>query len=156
MWWMLGVMSMNDTIEMWHSRCRPNPTDADFQVQLGCHFEEISEMMACLYADTGNDSDARFLEDLNVLIDRLAMNLKTGHMRVRITDRNDFLDSIADQVVTGIGAAHCAGMKPAEALRRVNSSNWSKFDYNGQPMRDQHGKIMKGPHYAPPDLGGCY
>jgi len=37
-----------DSIEMWHKRARPNPTDKDFNVQLGCHFEEIVEMLDAL------------------------------------------------------------------------------------------------------------
>ena len=39
---------MTDPIEMWHHRCRPHPTVADFNVQLGCHFEEIAELIETL------------------------------------------------------------------------------------------------------------
>jgi hypothetical protein len=86
----------------------------------------------------------------------LSKLLKLGELKVRVDNRNEFLDSIADQVVTGIGAAYCAGMKAADACDRVNTSNWSKFDHNGQPIRDANGKITKGPNYQPPVLDGLY
>ena len=86
----------------------------------------------------------------------LADWLKKGIVSARITDRKEFLDSIADQVVTGIGAAYCADMRASDACDRVNTSNWSKFDHNGQPIRDANGKITKGPNYQPPVLDGLY
>jgi hypothetical protein len=141
-----------EAIELWHKRARPEPTAADFNVQLGCHFEEIVEMM-----DTIELSDAPgALWEARDVMHMLADWLKKGIVSARINDRNEFLDSIADQVVTGIGAAYCAGMKAADACERVNTSNWSKFDHNGQPIRDANGKITKGPNYQPPVLDGLY
>lgn len=39
-----------------------------------------------------------------------------------------------------------------EAMKRVHKSNLSKLDENGQPIRREDGKILKGPNYAPPNL----
>jgi hypothetical protein len=141
-----------EAIELWHKRARPDPTAADFNVQLGCHFEEIVEMM-----DTIKLSEASgALWETRDVMHMLADWLKKGLVSAQIIDRKEFLDSIADQVVTGIGAAYCAGMKGADACDRVNASNWSKFDHNGQPIRDANGKITKGPNYQPPVLDGLY
>ena len=140
-----------EAIELWHKRARPEPTAADFNVQLGCHFEEIEEMMRSIEA-----SDHELWEEVRLEVLVLSKLLKGGHMKATINNRNEFLDSIADQVVTGIGAAYCAGMRAADACDRVNTSNWSKFDHNGQPIRDANGKITKGPNYQPPVLDGLY
>ena len=140
-----------DAIELWHKRARPEPTAADFNVQLGCHFEEIEEMMQSIVTD-----DEEVWQEVRSQIYVLSKLLKLGELKVRVDDRNEFLDSIADQVVTGIGAAYCAGMKAADACDRVNTSNWSKFDHNGQPIRDANGKITKGPNYQPPVLDGLH
>lgn len=141
-----------EAIELWHRRARPEPTAADFNVQLGCHFEEFVEMMDCIkIVDASNTLDAA-RDVMNALADWL----KKGTVTAQITDRKEFLDSIADQVVTGIGAAYCAGMKGAVACERVNTSNWSKFDEDGQPIRDANGKITKGPNYQQPVLDGLY
>jgi predicted HAD superfamily Cof-like phosphohydrolase len=140
-----------DQIELWHKRARPSPTAADFNVQLGCHFEEIEEMMRAI-----KGSDYELWEDVRLQILVLSKLLKGGHMAAQITDRKELLDSLADQVVTGIGVGHCAGMKTAEAIAAVNRSNYSKFDKNGKPIFNEQGKVMKGPDYSPPDLKGLY
>lgn len=140
-----------EAIELWHRRARPEPTATDFNVQLGCHFEEIEEMMRSIVTD-----DEGVWQEVRLQIYVLSKLLKLNELKARVDDRKEFLDSIADQVVTGIGAAYCAGMKGAAACDRVNTSNWSKFDENGQPIRDINGKITKGPNYQPPVLDGFY
>lgn len=140
-----------EAIELWHKRARPEPTDKDFNVQLGCHFEEIEEMMRSIVT-----SDEEVWQEVRSQIYVIAKLLKLTELQIVTVDSKEFLDSIADQVVTGIGAAYCAGMKGAEACERVNTSNWSKFDEDGQPIRDQNGKIAKGPNYQPPVLDGLY
>jgi len=147
---------MIDFIEMWHQRARPKPTHKDFHVQLGCHFEEVAEMLETF--DFYKDADDQERDLARRHVSRLAVLLKTGVAEVRMdkVSREDMLDAIADQVVTATGVGHCAGMQVTEAVRRVNHSNWSKFDTDGKPMYDKNGKVLKGPNYAPPDLEGLY
>ena len=146
---------MSDTLrdmEIWHERARPEPTDENFSKQLGCHFEEICEMLECLYV---KDGYGETLVEAFEALDCLATAMKAGIATASILDgeRAGFLDSLADQVVTSVGVAHCAGMNMTEACKRVNASNWSKF-VDGQPVFNEAGKIAKGPDYAPPDLRG--
>ena len=148
-------MSAIESIDLWHKRARPAPTQENFNVQLGCHFEEIVEMLDTLAFVVSPENQAKVRKAYDGLSHMAAM-LKRGDITATITNRRDFLDSIADQVVTGIGAAHCAGMDGRTAVVRVNTSNWSKFDDEGQPIRDANGKIAKGPRYTPPDLEGLY
>ena len=143
-----------DQIELWHKRARPKPTGEDFRVQLGCHFEEIVEMIDTL--DFSSDGVEYEVRSTRVALNALARMLKSGELSASINDRKEFLDSIADQIVTGVGCGHCAGMKTTQAVAAVNSSNWSKFDKNGQPIFNEHGKIAKGPHYVQPDLFGLF
>lgn len=140
-----------ESIELWHKRARPTPRETHFNVQLGCHFEEICEMLAVINT-TQNDTLIRARSALAWLAD----GLKQGRISADITDRKEFLDSLADQVVTAVGVGHTAGMQTAAAVHKVNLSNWSKFDVEGYPIFDDHGKITKGPKYAPPDLSGLY
>ena len=142
------------SIELWHKRARPEPDDKAFNVQLGCHLEEIVEMLTSL----GSKGKGEFLlwkvtYDLNTL----ASELKKGEVTIELRDRQEFLDSLADQVVTAIGAGHCAKMQVVEAIEEVNKSNWSKFDQEtGLPIFNEHGKIMKGAAYKAPDLKGMF
>lgn len=142
------------SIELWHKRARPEPDEKAFNVQLGCHLEEIVEMLMSL----GSKGKGEFLlwkvtYDLNTL----ASELKKGEVTIELRDRREFLDSLADQVVTAIGAGYCAGMKVVEAIDEVNNSNWSKFDQEtGLPIFNEHGKIIKGVAYKAPDLKGLF
>lgn len=139
-----------DSIQLWHVRAKPEPTDRDFDVQLGCHFEEIVEMLQVVDINH-QDTLVRARASLSFL----AQALKEGRARAVVTDRKEFLDACADQVVTAVGVGYRARMDVAEAVDRVNVSNWSKY-VDGQPVFNEHGKISKGPNYQAPDLEGLY
>jgi len=141
------------SIHHWHALARPKPDNRAFNVQLGCHFEEIAEMTETIFS-----SSPEFVNDLERLhyyAGRVANQLKKGEAVAHILDRKEFIDSVADQVVTGIGSAYCANMNSQLAIERVNTSNWSKY-MDGKPVFDANGKIAKPPTYREPDLEGCY
>ena len=139
-----------DLIKLWLSRVRPIPTDKELSVQVGCHVEEFLEMF------DGIEFTYRSGRVLKEELFRLALALKTGEEGIKITDRKAVLDSLADQIVTAVGVGHCANMNITEAVSRVNTSNWTKFDVDGFPIRHPGGKIAKGPMYKEPDLDGLY
>jgi predicted HAD superfamily Cof-like phosphohydrolase len=145
-----------ESIELWHKRARPEPSEHDFNVQLGVHLEELAEMLECVHG-TDDDTDDQVVA-LRMAVGEMALTLKKAKGWVRITpgNRKAFLDSLADQIVTAVGVGHCAGMQTAKACERVNTSNWSKYDENGQPTFDANGKIAKPATYVAPDLEGLY
>ena len=61
---------MIDNITLWHKRARPEPTERDLDVQIGCHIEEFIEMMDSLNIDANSDL-ARALDDLEEFADAL-------------------------------------------------------------------------------------
>jgi predicted HAD superfamily Cof-like phosphohydrolase len=140
-------------IEMWHEKARPVPNDDHLRVQTGVHFEEACEMLAAMRgADEYSDV---MLDRLHTAMTVVALGMKQGHIKFTVCDREDFLDSLCDQIVTAVGVGHCAGMNMSEGVRRVNASNWSKFKH-GKPEFDQNGKIDKPDTYLPPNLEGLY
>ena len=143
---------MIDNITLWHKRARPEPTEKDFDVQLGCHIEEFVEMMDALSIYFDDVPVAKALDTL----ENLADGLKAGVLTVSSTDRGELLDSLADQIVTAVGVGHCARMDMVAAVQEVNDSNWSKFNYKGFPEFDENGKVKKGERYRKPNLKGMY
>lgn len=141
-----------DTINKWHQKARPAPDARAFNVQLGCHLEEVAEML-----DTLKIKADVFGQDTTVpaLLFSLATALKTGDVAADITDREALLDSLADQIVTAVGVGHCAGMDVPCATEIVDRSNWSKF-VDGEPVFDANGKIAKPDTYQAPNLRGLY
>lgn len=133
----------------WFVKARPECTEQDRQSQLGVHFEEVVEMMDCI---TVNKATVPFLMEARRALNKLAEEIKAGRAAVEVINELDFLDSICDQNVTGVGVAHTRGYDIVGAMTAVNASNFSKFDEAGEPIRNEHGKIMKGPNYFKVEL----
>jgi len=143
-----------EAIELWHKRARPEPSFEDFNVQLGCHFEEITEMLIALTGE--DDITNNKLSEMRMFMISLAEGFKSGRFKAYASNRREFLDALADQVVTAVGVGYCDKMQITEAVKQVNESNWSKFDYKGYPIFNENGKIAKGPTYKQPELDGLY
>lgn len=72
--------------------------------------------------------------------------------RLLKTRAEDALKEMGDEVYTLYQLAVERGWDLDEALRRIHASNLSKLDENGRPIRNEYGKVLKGPNYVPPDL----
>jgi predicted HAD superfamily Cof-like phosphohydrolase len=143
-----------DFIKMWFEKARPEPESVHLNIQAGVHFEEVAEMLASVRG--GDEYSDLMFDRLHTALTTVALGLKNGTIKMVVRDRKDFLDSLCDQIVTSVGVGHCAKMNIAEAVRRVNASNWSKFDIDGKPIYNEQGKIAKGTNYKAPDLEGLY
>ena len=138
---------MIHNIKEWFKAAKPNPSTADVCLQIGCHYEEVSEMVAALC----DDDAACELAD-TALLYKMKNNLYIAAIEELNADaRVELLDALCDQVVTAVGVAYMMGMDIEGALAEVNRSNWSKFE-GGVPVFNEHGKIAKGVEYTPPEL----
>ena len=137
---------MIHSIKEWFKAAKPNPSTADVCVQIGCHYEEVSEMSAVLYDDVEDE-----LVDTAILY-KIKHSEYIGVVEKLSADaRVELLDALCDQVVTAVGVAYMMGMDIEGALAEVNRSNWSKFE-SGVPVFNKQGKIAKGAEYTPPEL----
>lgn len=126
----------------WFKEAKPEPTSKDICVQLGCHYEEMSEMCAVLF----DEDNAISLTDSGEYLKQ-----SDGAEELLVDDKVELLDALADQIVTAVGVAYMMGFDIIGALTEVNASNWSKFE-SGKAVTDENGKIKKGSEYFPPDL----
>jgi len=143
-----------DFIKMWFEKARPEPEAVHLNIQAGVHFEEVAEMLASVRG--GDEYSDLMFDRLHTALTTVALGLKQGTIKMVVRDRKDFLDSLCDQIVTSVGVGHCAKMNITEAVRRVNSSNYSKFGDDGKPEFDKNGKIAKSKNYKPPVLDGLF
>ena len=128
---------MIHSIKEWFKAAKPNPSTADACVQIGCHYEEVTEMSSVLYDDVEHALAAT----------ALAYKMNRSRYRAYVEElsadeRVELLDALCDQVVTAVGVAYMMGMDIEGALAEVNRSNWSKFE-GGVPVFNEHGKIAK-------------
>lgn len=146
----VGELAFNDSVEnclAFFKGAVPVPTTKNMATQLGCHFEEVREMVQSLRPGLGHTDALHFMNQAADALHALAEMLKTDATSLGSVDRVEFIDAVADQMVTAIGSAYMFGMDPLGAFNEVNASNLSKFDENGKPIFDQNMKVTKGPLY---------
>ena len=130
----------------------PEPKPKNMEVQMGCHFEEIAEMLNEVRATSTRGRRAiQNAKDRIHELAEFAKNDPKGVVYVPEENRLNFLDAICDQLVTATGCGYMHGMDIAGGLNEVNNSNFSKL-VNGKPVFLDNGKIGKGPDYFKPDL----
>lgn len=140
---------INSTVD-WFSKSTPDPNYNNFYAQLTCHIEEYNEMLEVL--GLLGQEQIQLHKDLlegnyfDFIRDTFYDAPKDSPKKVA------FLDSIGDQIVTATGTSYMLGQDVVGALDEINRSNFSKFDEDGNPVRNALGKITKGPNYTPPDL----
>ena len=71
-----------------------------------------------------------------------------------IEDKNlkEIADSLTDILYVTYGAGHAFGIDLDKCFNEVQRSNMSKLGYDGKPIYNENGKVMKGPKYFKPDL----
>lgn len=133
-----------DSTKEWFDVAIPKPTTETACIQIGCHFEEVAEMMEALN-----------LNNLASIIHELSNMFKTrSGYAIYLTnnvDRDSLADAMGDQVVTSVGVMRNLEMNAIGIINEINRSNFSKFE-DGKPVFDKNGKITKGKHYTAPDI----
>lgn len=140
-------MDIKEIIE-WFKTAKPKPTTDDIAVQIGCHFEEVSEMLTALSC---NSSQTRQISEEFYHSDSIYKTSDGDNVELPEDWEIELLDALCDQIVTAIGVGYMMGFDMAGALDEVNKSNWSKFK-DGVPVFDENGKIAKADGYFKPDL----
>ncbi len=133
-------------IANWFKAAKPEPTDKDRLTQIGCHYEEVSEMMVACHGDEHMGS-------------KVMENCARGYKKfrpelaslVQPENKIELLDALCDQIVTATGVAYMMGFDIEGALKEVIRSNNSKM-VKGKFEFDDNGKIMKPESYSEPDL----
>jgi len=67
-------------------------------------------------------------------------------------DLLEVADALTDILYVTYGAGHAFGINLDKCFDEVQNSNMSKLDYDGKPIYNESGKVMKGPDYFKPDL----
>ena len=67
-------------------------------------------------------------------------------------DLLEVADALTDILYVTYGAGHAFGIDLDNCFEEVQNSNMSKLGKDGKPIRNEAGKVMKGPNYYKPDL----
>ena len=92
-------------------------------------------------------------EKINKLrIDLIKEELQELTEAMNSKDLLEVADALTDILYVTYGAGHAFGIDLDKCFEEVQNSNMSKLDYNGRPIYNDKGKVMKGPNYFKPDL----
>ena len=119
-----------------------------FPVQLGCHLEEVVEMLVELELE---DELSQEIANAVASLTKVAEALKSAKVEVGTKNEAAFCDSLLDQRVTGTGLLKMQGVDVAECVARVDVANFTKF-VDGKPLYKEGGKIAKGPNFWNPEF----
>ena len=145
-----SITGVRMTTDKWFATVLANdaPGTDRFPVQLGCHFEEVVEMLVELELE---DKLSREVANAVASLTKVADALKTAKVEVGTTNEVAFCDSLLDQRVTGTGLLKMLGVDVAESVARVDVANFTKF-VDGKPLYKEGGKIAKGPNFWNPEF----
>lgn len=113
-------------------------------VQIGCHFEEVAEMMEAL----GLNANA---EKMHELANKFKRKINGAMVQTKKADLVKLADAMGDQIVTATGVMENFNMDSLGIVNNISDSNLSKFE-DGKPVFDSNGKITKGKDYVKPNL----
>ena len=90
----------------------------------------------------------------NLIVEEFKEFLEAENMLFRnsVDYHTDALKELADLVYVCYQYAAQMRWDLDEAMNRVHHSNMSKLDDDGNPIYREDGKVLKGPHYQPPNL----
>lgn len=124
---------------------------------IGMVLEESAEMIAAFENGRGETD----IVELHELMQRIGTKFKNGDYDA-LSDNCDIievLDGAVDTAVVSIGTIMKTGFDPAFACHQVADSNLSKFvigeDGKLVALKNEQGKIMKGPNYFRPDFSNA-
>ena len=85
-------------------------------------------------------------------IDLIDEELKELKYALQTNDLKEVADALTDILYVTYGAGHAFGINLDKCFEEVQKSNMSKLGDDGEPIYNEHGKVMKGPKYFKPNL----
>ena len=88
----------------------------------------------------------------NLRISLIEEELNEFKAAVSKKDLKEAADALTDILYVTYGAGHAFGINLDKCFEEVQKSNMSKLGEDGEPIYNEHGKVMKGPKYFKPNL----
>tara|TARA_Y100000401_G_C8300841_1_gene213975 strand:- start:578 stop:964 length:387 start_codon:yes stop_codon:yes gene_type:complete len=116
------------------------------------NFELVGDFMEAFGQDVNIDPTLRDKYTRDLRVDLIAEELEELELAMSNNDIVEVADALTDLLYVVYGAGHAFGIDLDECFGEVHESNMSKLGEDGRPLYREDGKVLKGPHYAPPDL----
>jgi predicted HAD superfamily Cof-like phosphohydrolase len=116
------------------------------------NFERVKQFMTAFGQDV--PTSVTWPDEITTSLRVSLIGEELGELVDAITDKDivEVADAITDLLYVVYGTAVAFGMDADTLFKEVHDSNMTKLGPDGKPIRNEYGKVMKGPSYMPPDI----
>jgi predicted HAD superfamily Cof-like phosphohydrolase len=116
------------------------------------NFDKVREfMLACdqaVHVKPGMPGD----RTAELRVNLIAEELDELREAVANNDLVEIADALTDLLYVVYGGGHAFGVDLNACFDNVHDSNMTKLDDNGKAIKNNAGKVIKGPNYCPPSI----
>ena len=114
--------------------------------------ESVKKFMETFGQETKEKANFPNEKVTSLRYDLIKEELKELKESIDNKDIKEVADALTDILYVTYGAGHAFGINLDKCFKEVQNSNMSKLGYDGKPIYNEKGKVMKGPNYFKPDL----
>ena len=116
------------------------------------NFLKVKEFMKTFGQEILNKPNFPNNKIVKLRLDLIKEELSELEEAIKNNDLVEVADALTDILYVTHGAGHAFGIDLDSCFDEVQRSNMSKLDTNGNPIYNEHGKVLKGPNYFEPNL----
>ena len=107
------------------------------------NFEKVRLFMTTFGQEVKNKASLSSENINNLRINLIEEELNEFKEAVKKKDLKEAADALTDILYVTYGAGHAFGINLDKCVEEVQKSNMSKLGYEGKPIYDENGKVMK-------------
>ena len=116
------------------------------------NFESVKKFMQTFGQEIKEKASFPSKKITSLRYDLIKEELDELKVAIDNNDIKEVADALTDILYVTYGAGHAFGINLDKCFEEVQSSNMSKLGFDGKPIYNEKGKVMKGPNYFEPDL----
>ncbi len=116
------------------------------------NFDSVRKFMLTFGQEVKEKSEFPSNKIVKLRYDLIAEELAEFKSAIENEDLKEAADALTDILYVTYGAGHAFGINLDKCFDEVQKSNMSKLGNDGKPIKNEFGKVMKGPNYFKPDL----
>ena len=116
------------------------------------NFEKVKQFMQTFGQEVKTKASFSDEKTNQLRLDLISEELEELKNAMASKDLLEVADALTDILYVTYGAGHAFGINLDKCFDEVQNSNMSKLGYDGKPIYNDSGKVMKGPDYFKPDL----
>ena len=116
------------------------------------NFLKVKQFMETFGQEVLNKPKFPNNKTIKLRIDLIKEELNELEEAINNNNLVEVADALTDILYVTYGAGHAFGINLDDCFNEVQNSNMSKLGYDGKPIYNHNGKVMKGPKYFKPNL----